>query len=290
MRLAGALWWFWWVRGYVHEGRGWLSAVLAMNGAAPILVQAKALHGAGWLAVQQREYALATMQLEQSLALAEKAKDTRRAVAVIHDLAQCARLQGDHRRAHLLYERSATLGYELGDKHIIGWSLGGLGVIAHAEGDHARAVELLETSVALMQELDDKIYQAWFLSFLGREANGQSTTVDAGRHHAESLRLFRDTMDKDGIAFALEGFGGYAAAQGNSERAACIFGAAEALREAINSPMAPFDQPEYGRDLDIARAQLDQEMFAAAWVEGRAMMLEQAIGYALAQEDCAARG
>ena len=281
LRLSGALWWFWWVRGHVSEGRAWLDAARAVAGSAPKQAHAKVLHGAGWLAVQQHEYPQAAALLEQSLALAQELHDTPRVVAVIHDLAQAARLEGDHGRAMALYEQSANLGHELGDRHMIGWSLGNLGIVAHAEGDDGRAADLLEANLAVMQELGDKVFQAWYLSFLGRVAKAQGTSSQAARRFGESLKLFCGAWDKDGMAFALEGYAGLAAAQGRAERAARLFGAAAALREVISSPMAPFDQPEYDRDVAAVRSQLDEALCATTWAEGRALTLEQAIAEAL---------
>lgn len=44
------------------------------------------------------------------------------------------------------------------------------------------------------------------------------------------------------------------------------------------------DQLVHDRNVAAVRAQLDEATFAAAWAEGRAMILEQAIDYALATE------
>jgi predicted ATPase len=59
LRLAGALWRFWWVRGHLTEGRQWLEAALARGADAPAALRAKALHGAGNLALPQGDYARA---------------------------------------------------------------------------------------------------------------------------------------------------------------------------------------------------------------------------------------
>jgi len=44
------------------------------------------------------------------------------------------------------------------------------------------------------------------------------------------------------------------------------------------------DQAEFDHWLATAHAQLDDAVFAAAWAEGQAMTLEQAIEYALAPD------
>ena len=102
--------------------------------------------------------------------------------------------------------------------------------------------------------------------------------------YEESLALRRELADKRGIAESLEELAGVAGAQGQAERAARLYGAAEALREAIGAPIVPVDRARYERAVAAARTQLD----AAAWTrlraEGRAMPLEEAIAYALEGE------
>ena len=73
---------------------------------------------------------------------------------------------------------------------------------------------------------------------------------------------------------------GLAGRSGQPERAARLFGAAELLYEASVTRLEYPDQVEYDRNVAAVRAQLDEATFAAAWAEGRAMTLEQAIDYA----------
>jgi hypothetical protein len=70
-------------------------------------------------------------------------------------------------------------------------------------------------------------------------------------------------------------------AQGQSERAARLFGALEAHRETVGAPPVAAERAEYHRSVAGARTALGEEAFAAAWAEGRAMTLEQATAYAL---------
>ncbi len=58
-------------------------------------------------------------------------------------------------------------------------------------------------------------------------------------------------------------------------------GAAEAQFEAIGAALWPADRLEHGRTVAAVRSALSEEVVAAAWAEGRAMPLEQAIASAL---------
>jgi len=57
----------------------------------------------------------------------------------------------------------------------------------------------------------------------------------------------------------------------------------EAERETLGAPTLSIYQAHYKRGVAAARALLDGATFAAAWAEGRAMPLEQAIAYALSE-------
>src|SRR5262249_50145224 len=64
LRLGGALAWFWYARGYMEEGFGWLTRALgAMPDPSP--ARMKALHGAGWLAHHRRDSATARELLRE---------------------------------------------------------------------------------------------------------------------------------------------------------------------------------------------------------------------------------
>ena len=67
------------------------------------------------------------------------------------------------------------------------------------------------------------------------------------------------------------------AAQGELAWAAQLWGAAEALRDAIGAPMPPVYHADYDRSVTASRAQLDEKTFAAAWAEGRTMSPEHTL-------------
>ncbi len=101
------------------------------------------------------------------------------------------------------------------------------------------------------------------------------------RRYRESLLLGRNLGSRWEIANVLAGLAGSSGSTGHAVRAARLFGAVNALRESVGIPLRPIARPEYERDVAAVRTQLDEASRQAAWAEGRAMTLEQAIAYAL---------
>jgi predicted ATPase/class 3 adenylate cyclase len=71
LRLGGALWLFWFVRGYHSEGRRWLQEALAVDEPGSPVSRAMALAGVGWLAFEQGELDRAQEAYEEGLEVLE---------------------------------------------------------------------------------------------------------------------------------------------------------------------------------------------------------------------------
>jgi hypothetical protein len=93
--------------------------------------------------------------------------------------------------------------------------------------------------------------------------------------------MFRDLHSRRGVAECLAGLAALALADEDGTRAARLWGAAEALREAAGIAMWAADQIEYERQLAMLRAGMDAHTLSAAWAAGRARSPEQAISEAL---------
>ena len=100
---------------------------------------------------------------------------------------------------------------------------------------------------------------------------------------AESLELERSRNSTSGIARILEGIAVVANALGNPRRAALIFGAAHALREASGDAVTPTWRALYDGTVAAVRSALDEDTFTKAWELGRTLSLDAAIGEALEQ-------
>ncbi len=324
LRLAGALWFFWFMRGYLSEGREWLEGALSAGAGASASARAKAVNGAGLLAWRQGDDARAAALGEEGLALSRqmgyklgighslhtlavvarrRGDDVRAAalgeesLAVVRDigykwgiahaldtLGDLARHQGDYERAAALLEESLGLFRELKDKGGIASSLYYLGLVALHRGDQERARVLFEEGLALFRDLKDKGGIAWALHHLGGAVRSLGEYDRAAALLKESLATFRDLGQRSAIAVSLERLAGAMAARGEMERAAHLFGAADALRQATGSRPSPSARAEAERDLAALRATMGEQAFATAWASGRAMTLDQAIEHALSTQ------
>lgn len=261
LRLAGVLWWFWFVRGYLSEGRERLEGALSSHAASPS-VRGKALAGAGALAGRQGDYRRATALCEESLALCRKLGDQHGIAFALNALGFVARqqgdyeraaalcgeslilyreqgdrwgaalvlfimgestlFQGDHRRAQTLLEESLVLYRDLGDKWGVAFVQNSLGLVSRQQGDYERAAELCEGSLSLFRELDDKWGIASVLRTLGLVAHARRNYKEAASLYDEGLALFRELGDKWSIASSLRSLGLVAHHQGDFERATAL--------------------------------------------------------------------
>ena len=84
----------------------------------------------------------------------------------------------------------------------------------------------------------------------------------------------------------LESVAFVAVALKDGHRAARLFGAAEALREAAGAPMTALEREEYDAELVRLREELDDEAVESAWADGRRMAPDDAVEFALWIDGC----
>jgi predicted ATPase/class 3 adenylate cyclase len=224
LRIAGALWWFWFVRGYFGEGRRWLSALLA---AAPrgraAAERAKALAGAGGLARQQGDYATARDLYEQSLALRRDLGDKRGVAAVRGDLGLIGFHLGEYAAARVLLNDSINALRELGDRQGLAMALNSLGMITMDEGDYEAAGLLYQESVAIRRELGDRHGIAMTVNNLGVIASHRGEFLAASALFEEGLAIRRELGDRRGVALTLHNLGIQTYQLGNKAAATALF-------------------------------------------------------------------
>jgi DNA-binding CsgD family transcriptional regulator len=121
---------------------------------------------------------------------------------------------------------------------------------------------------------------------LGHLRLHQGNVAAAGRCFGRALTLWNDLDDLHTIPHGLEGLAWTAAARGRAERAACLLGAASAMRELVGGTVYPHWQADHERATATARAAFGERAFEVAWQRGQAMSYEQAVAYALGPDAC----
>ena len=194
-------------------------------------------------------------------------------------------MQEDAVLATALLEEGLSLSRQLGHTLTTGWALNHLGHVAQLQGEYERAARLHEESLAPFDQIGPR-HQGTVHAHqsLGETALAQGDAALATTHFVEALVLSRDLGDRAGMAWCLAGLAGVAAAGGQPERAAWLWGAAEALRQTIGVRAAPASRTTRERLIARAREQLGEAAFNAAWAEGQKMTMEQAVAYALAAD------
>ena len=239
----------------------------------------------GNAATERGSYATASRFLEEALTVWRERKDKHGTARALISLGWAALRSGDTHLANTRLEEALALSRELGDARSMGFELSGLGEVALRQGDYARATQLMEESLELRRQLGNKWGVGVSLGMLGWVAMRERDWDRATARLGESLQVRQEIGDKGGSAWCLERLAGIAIVQGQAEKAVRLFSAAAALRASIGSVIDPVDRASYERNRRSLRAKLGQERFKAAWDEGCAMKMEQAIAYALGTSD-----
>lgn len=277
------------------------------------------LHGLGFKAALKHELVAATSLLSDGLTLAGQVNDKHLLTDLYIGLALLALEKDDYGQVTELFARGLALTKETGDRHtksrlldIRGWSL-------QQQRDYAQATTFYLEALALVRELKSRFRESSILNSLGEVARVQRAYEQATVFYSESLALSREVGSKPGIAVALNNLGltalgrddrlqarllfresmalaqemkqknlslwnvwGLARvdlAEGQTRRAAQLLTARELGMEIEH--LDSVDQDDYKRDVALARTELGEEAFAAAWATGQAMSLEEAVALAL---------
>jgi ATP/maltotriose-dependent transcriptional regulator MalT len=177
-----------------------------------------------------------------------------------------------------LTEQSLADFQNLVDTPFRAFPLGLLGLMQLEQGELEAARPLLEDSVVICEQKGGVTEAVHFTLGLARLSAWQGDAAAAQRMYREELGLLVEfNVYQEGVAACLEGLAALEAGQGRPRQAVWLWGAADALREAIGAPMYPVSRAGYEQAIAQARTQLGEQAFRAAWAEGRLMTPEQAL-------------
>ncbi len=316
LKIAGPLGKYAYLRGHYQEVRQWMDAAVILGADAPADLRAVALLGSGRLALLQCDYQPAVRRLEAALRLYRELDDAGGIAATLQVLGSVAREQGRYARAVDLhaeslataeaaddtwavasahgyigfaawlqrdFERAAAecnlalaLSRELGDTEGIAWALISLGTIARYQGHADQALALLTESRDRAERIGFREGIAWSLEQLGLLAV-ESGDPGAGQLLRSSLEIHHHLRDRWRVCSVLVDLAALAVAQHQPGRAALLLAAAETMRAAIGTVVAPCERALHEATVTATRAALSDADFAAASQRGMLAQIEDVL-------------
>jgi predicted ATPase/DNA-binding CsgD family transcriptional regulator len=221
-RFVKALYFYWYMRGYLTEGREWSERLLARGGRSAS-ARATALFGSGAVATFQLDLASARPRLEEAAAILRELGDRQILGETLFTLGVAALNQGDDNTALAALEESSDLLLEAGNRQLYTARLMHLGDLALRRHDYPSARSLYEQFLANGREIGSRWFAAQALNNLGEVARCQGDYARAAPLYEEGLQLFRELGNSGDIARSLHNLGYVAHRVGDDARAAALF-------------------------------------------------------------------
>ena len=244
---------------------------------------ARILSSLGSVAREQSRYARARELQAEALAEFEALGD-RRGVAGAHDsLGFAAWLEGDFGTATAQCTQALSAFTELGDAEGAAGAELNLGVAAMYQGQHEAAAAALARSRELSEQVGFREGVAWALHECGVLAMRRGEPGASALLH-EALDIHRDLGDRWRVTSVLDDLAAAALAgrPPDPAGAARLLGAAQHIREAIGTAVAPCERADRARTEASARAALGDAAFSELARAGAAGSLDDVLAGAAA--------
>ncbi len=210
LRLVEALTWFWYLSGYLSEGRARLEGALAQTTSADrTSARAAILFGAGAYAETQADYVVACERLMESIAIFRELGDLHRSAypLLFQALVLTYQDKPDLQAAFKLFQESIDLFRAAGDKWSEAYALTYLGDALLVPDDAASARDVLERGLRLWREVADNWGIGTHLFIMGGVAWYAGDYATARAQCQEAVDLLRQYTDKWGLARGLSRLG-----------------------------------------------------------------------------------
>jgi predicted ATPase/DNA-binding CsgD family transcriptional regulator len=281
LRLAAALWRFWYAHGHIQEGRRWLERVISTGAGEKTVARVRALNGLGVLVWTAGNHERARELQNASLAFAREIGDSWGVAAAQGDLATIEFTEGgDAARAREATEDVLRQFQALGDRYSEGIALTTLGNIACREGDLAAATSSFQEALTIARESGDNHAVELSLCNLALSSRLKGDVDEAATYYKEALKLAHSLSHSEDLLYCLAGIGGVEVACGRFEPAARLLSAVAAMADVVGTPMQSLEQEQFDRDIAAVRAALPDASFSKAWDTGRSLSLDAAVAEA----------
>jgi tetratricopeptide (TPR) repeat protein len=156
-----------------------------------------------------------------------------------------------------------------------------MGYTERFDGHPEIAKGYFEQGLIIFKQLRHKGFETVMLSELGHIARVTGDLAQAKQVYKQTIPRYQDIGNRGAVAHQLECFAFIAIGEGQPQRAARLFGAAEALRQGVERHMNEREKVEYDQEMGNLRSLLTETDLNTLWSEGRSMTMGNAIDYAL---------
>ena len=280
LRLAGALWRLWGVRGYHREGMQRLEEAL-LDDESATAARARALIGACAIAVDVKEYERAFRYVDEALDLYRGGEDAWGIARATFFQGYVAVESGDFARARPPFEESLERFTELDAEHDVQLVLFNLSWACDELGDEQRARDLAEEFLQRARASGNRRNLAFALDLLSHCARDDGRLDEALEAALEGLRIRCDEGD---VQHQLDGLSRVASIHARADRmeeAARLLSSSVHLHEEFGMLVPLYQEKRNEETLHILHEQLDEAAFDEAWEQGKKLTLDEAVALAL---------
>jgi predicted ATPase/DNA-binding XRE family transcriptional regulator len=265
LRLAAALGYFWYVRGYHSEGRRWLEELLACTSGkedvtgAGSATRMRALIAAGPLLMVQAEYAQALAVLKEALALAERSQDQVAIAQASTYLGHAATVAGYLEEGTRRLQDAVRRWKALPNPNGLGETLFYLGYAADIRGDAPAAAAHYRAALRRLGDAGNAQHAGFVHSYLGVLEWRRGKLSSAVAHIQAVLQTSVALQDRWLLSFAAQAA---VVIVGSSARIfpwARLLGAADALAQATGGATFGWEHLPGSENVTRLREQLGQD-------------------------------
>lgn len=216
----------------------------------------------------------------EALQLATDLDDPLRQSTVLTGLAMID-AQADPDAAEAWIERAFAAAERSGNPAAIASTFQMRGRAASRAGRDVEAQRWFREAAERYAALGDIRFTMSSQSELAHALRRSGATDEADAQYRQTIVGWQRTGNRGAVANQLESLAFTAVLRGGGPRAARLFGAAEALREASGDPMTVDERVEYDAFVDRLRGLLDAADLGEAWAEGRSLTAVDAVALAV---------
>jgi predicted ATPase/transcriptional regulator with XRE-family HTH domain len=286
-RFGWALRMYWLLRARQAEGRMLMEQTLERDsGQLPARTRAQALDALAVCMYGLGDDRRLITVAEEGADLSRRAGDSHGEARGLGMMGFAALQLGELDRAQRVLEE-ALKGFR---KHQDAWTaahiLNHLAVVPLRRGEYRWATGYAEEALDLTRQTGDRLAAQTALQVLAQSAWATGEHEEATRYFRASLVVASELADRVNVAYCLQGLAEADLARGDPHRAARMLGAAESLLEIAATPLYAWaDHDMHQRATDTAREALGERAWKEAREEGGAMTFEEAVAYALGEDE-----